>query len=119
MIGFNSHQRFYIYREATDMRKGFDGLSGLVRNELGENPVNGDVYVFFNRTRQMVKLLVWDHDGFAIYGKRLEKGRFEQLNPLSRDKKFGIAYQHLVMLLSGISLLGLRQRPRYRMVKTG
>lgn len=115
MITFGSHMRFYIYRGAVDMRKGYDGLSGLVRNELGENPMNGAAYVFFNRTRQLVKILVWDRDGFVIYGKRLERGCFEQLTPIMDGKKYGIQYQHLVMLLSGISLLGMKQRPRYSM----
>lgn len=80
MIGFNSHQRYFLYTCITDMRKGYDGLSGVVRNELGENPMSGDVYVFFNRTRKLVKLFVWDHDVFAIYGKRLENGCFEQIS---------------------------------------
>jgi len=101
------------------MRKGYDGLSGLVRNELNEDPLKGDVYVFFNRTRRMVKILVWDKDGFVIYGKRLEKGCFEYLTKSSANKKQDIQYQHLVMLLSGISLLGIKQRPRYLMGKTG
>ena len=117
MISFGSHMRFYIYRGVVDMRKGYDGLSGLVRNELGENPTNGAAYVFFNRNRQLVKILVWDKDGFVIYGKRLEQGCFEQLEPLMSGKKYAIRYQHLVMLLSGISLLGIRQRPRYKMVE--
>ena len=119
MLGFNGHQDFYIYRDPVDMRKGYDGLSGLVRNELGEDPTSGSVYVFFSRTRRLVKLLVWDHDGFVIYGKRLEKGRFEHLTRLTQGRKQAIEYQHLVMLLSGISLLGIRHRPRYVMAKMG
>lgn len=119
MLALNGHQDFYIYTEPTDMRKGYDGLSGLVRNELGEDPTSGSVYVFFNRPRRMVKLLVWDHDGFVIYGKRLEKGSFEHLTKLTKGKKQAVEYQHLVMLLSGISLLGIRHRPRYVMSKMG
>jgi len=61
---------------------------------------------------------VWDHDGYVIYGKRLERGTFEYMTKFAKEKKQGIAYQHLVMLLSGISLLGIRHRPRYKMVKT-
>lgn len=101
------------------MRKGYDGLSGLVRNELGEDPTSGSVYVFFNRTRRLMKMLVWDQDGFVIYSKRLEKGSFEHLTKLSKGKKQAIEYQHLVMLLSGISLLGIRHRSRYVMAKMG
>lgn len=101
------------------MRKGYNGLSGLVRNEMESDPTNGDVYVFFNRNRQLMKMLVWDHDGFAIYSKRLEKGTFEQITGQSKGTKYGIAYNHLIMLLSGISLLGIKKRARYRFVKTG
>ena len=115
MLGFSHQQRFYIYRNAVDMRNGYDGLSGLVRNELKEDPLKGDVYVFFNSKRQIVKLLVWDKDGYVIYGKRLEKGRFEKIEGIMEGKKHGIEYQHLVMLLSGISLLGMNQRPRYQL----
>jgi len=119
MLGFNGQQDFYIYKEPTDMRKGYNGLSGIVRNELGEDPTSGSVYVFFNKTRKLVKMLVWDRDGYVIYGKRLERGTFEQLTKITKGKKQGIAYHHLVMLLSGISLLGIRHRPRYKMIKIG
>jgi transposase len=118
MIGFSSHQNYYIYTEITDMRKGYNGLSGLVRNKLEADPTNGDVYVFFNRNRQLMKMLVWDHDGFAIYSKRLEKGTFECITGRTSSPKYTIQYNHLIMLLSGISLLGMKQRPRYALVKT-
>ena len=119
MLGFGHHHRYFVYRGGVDMRKGYDGLSGLVRNELGEDPLKGDVYIFFNGSRQSVKLLVWDRDGFVVYSKRLERGRFEQLDGMMEGKSYGISYQHLVMLLSGISLVGMRQRPRYDMKQTG
>ena len=118
MIGFSSHQNYYIYTEITDMRKGYYGWSGLVRNKMEADPTNGDVYVFFNRNRQLMKMLVWDHDGFAIYSKRLEKGTFECITGRTSSPKYTIQYNHLIMLLSGISLLGMKQRPRYALVKT-
>jgi transposase len=59
------------------MRKSFDGLCGLVINQLGQNPMTGDVFIFMNRRRSLIKLLVWDQTGFVIYYKRLEKGTFE------------------------------------------
>ena len=59
------------------MRKGFDGLSGLVRNEFKADPLLGDVFVFLSRTKNRIKILHWQGDGFAIYSKRLEKGAFE------------------------------------------
>ena len=119
MLGFGAHQRYYLYNGCVDMRKGYDGLSGLVRNELGADPLSGDVYVFFNRSRQTVKMLVWHRDGFVVYSKRLEGGCYEQLSGIIDGKSHHINYQHLVMLLSGISLVGLHQRPRYEMKKTG
>ena len=119
MIGFTSHHTYYIYTSITDMRKSYNGLSGLVRNEMESDPTNGDVYVFFNRNRQLMKMLVWDHDGYAIYSKRLEKGTFERITDKTKGTKYAIAYNHLVMLLSGISLLGIKKRPRYSLLKTG
>ncbi|MBL4662826.1 MAG: IS66 family insertion sequence element accessory protein TnpB [Flavobacteriaceae bacterium] len=119
MIGFTSHHNYYIYTEITDMRKGYNGLSGLVRNKMEADPINGDVYVFFNRNRQLMKMLVWDHDGYAIYSKRLEKGTFECITDKESGPKYTIQYNHLIMLLSGISLLGMKQRPRYKMQPIG
>jgi hypothetical protein len=115
MIGFNSHQKFYIYAEKVDMRKGVYGLCGIVRNELAEEPTNGSVYIFFAKSLQTVKLLVWDNDGFVIYGKWLSKGRYEYIQSIMQGKKHPISYEHLVMILSGISLLGAKKRPRYKM----
>lgn len=60
------------------MRKSFDGLSGLVRQEMKQHVLSGDVFIFLNRRRDQVKLLCWDKDGLAVYHKRLEKGTFEQ-----------------------------------------
>ena len=59
MIALTSQHRYHLYRRAVDMRKSFDGLSGVVRNELGRDPMDGEVYIFLNRQRSLVKLLVW------------------------------------------------------------
>jgi hypothetical protein len=114
MIGFGSHQRFYLYRSSVDMRKGLWSLGGIVRQELKADPMDGSVYVFFSRSYQTVKMLVWDGDGFVVYMKRLERGRFESLTSVEGEIKYEISYQHLVMLLSGISLVGMHHRLRYR-----
>lgn len=99
------------------MRKGYDGLAGIVRNELEADPVSGAVYVFFSKDHKSVKLLCWDKDGFAIYSKRLEKGYFEQMAAVIEGKSKEIAYEYLIMLLSGISLLGHKKKPRYLLTK--
>jgi len=62
------------------MRKSFDSLSGIIRNELGGNPCSGDVFIFINRLRNKIKLLHWQGIGFTLYYKRLEEGTFEHLD---------------------------------------
>ena len=94
------------------MRKGFDGLSGLVRSELGKNPLSGDVFIFLNRYRHQVKLLLWERDGFSIYSKRLEKGSYE-LPLLSTADTIELTSGQLMLILEGISLESVRWRKRY------
>jgi transposase len=93
------------------MRKSFDGLSGLVRNELGRDPMDGEVYVFLNRQRSLIKLLVWDRSGWALWSKRLERGSYE----LPRGEGDGVvlSWSELMLILEGISLQSVRHRRRY------
>jgi len=79
MIGSSRGQRVWAYGEPADMRKGFDGLSTLVRERLGHDPLSGDCFLFTNRTRTRSKVLVWDGTGLCLYHKRLERGRFAAL----------------------------------------
>lgn len=90
------------------MRKSFDGLSGLVRQELGEDPLSGSLFVFCNRRRNMVKLLYWDRDGFALWFKRLEKGRFSL--PAIPASDYRIDRRELVLLLEGVVPKKVSQR---------
>ena len=117
MLGFHSAQRFFICTIPVDMRKGIDGLCGSVRNLMDDNPLSGFVFIFFNKPRDKIKLLVWDKDGYVLYQKRLERGRFEEL-PSGSDVKMKITYDHLVMLISGISIRHLVQRKRYSALST-
>ena len=111
MISFSSSQRFFLYRSATDMRKSFDGLCGLVANELQKPLTTGDVFMFINKPRNSIKLLVWDRNGFVIYYKRLEAGTFEV--PATDEKSMTIKWEELVMMLEGISLKSVKRRKRY------
>ncbi len=77
MLALGPSHRFHYYREPTDMRKGFDGLCGLVRSGMKRDPLSGDVFVFINRRRTHAKFLVWDRSGWVVYYKRLESGTFE------------------------------------------
>lgn len=110
MIAFGPAQRYFLYREPADMRKGFDGLSGLVKSRLGRDPLSGDVFVFLNRRRTHIKLLVWDRCGFAVYYKRLERGTFELPD---REKSGRLSWGELMLMLEGIELRTVRYRRRF------
>jgi transposase len=64
MIALSTHQRYFLYKGFTDMRKSFDGLCGLVRNELDKDPASGCVFIFFNKPRTHVKILFWERDSY-------------------------------------------------------
>lgn len=91
------------------MRKGYDGLCGLVRTHMQMNPLCGDVFVFIGRRRNQFKLLCWEKDGFIMFCKRLEKGTFE----LPKSEETKISVEVLSCVLQGIKLSSIRQRPRY------
>jgi len=95
------------------MRKSFNGLSGLVRNELGKEPAGGDVFVFLNKTRTHLKLLHWERGGFVLYYKRLEQGTFAQ--PSFRDGESHISWPQLVLMMEGIVIQKSIQKLRYPM----
>ena len=109
MLALSSSLRYFLYRGKADMRKGFDSLSGLVREGLGKDPLRGDVFIFFNRCRTHVKLLLWEGDGYAIYQKRLEQGSYEL--PLSENIE--LTCDELMLILRGISLKSVRMRKRF------
>jgi transposase len=94
------------------MRKGIDSLCGLVRNDLGKNPMSGELFVFFCRTRKRIKILLWDEDGYSLYQKRLELGSFEMPEGASLHQT--ITAGQLNFLLSGVNLKKLTYRPRYQ-----
>ena len=110
MITFGPGRRYFLYRDPADMRKGFNSLSGLVRSHLKGDPLSGDVYVFVNRRRTHIKLLVWDRTGFVIYYKRLERGTF-QLPDL--EKTGALSWGQLLLMLEGIELRTVRYRRRF------
>lgn len=95
------------------MRKGFDGLSGLVREGLSQNPLSGDVFNFFNKRRTHVKLLRWERDGFSLYHKRLERGTYE----LPVGSQAELRSDELMLILQGISLKSVRRRNRFDQTK--
>lgn len=108
----SSHLRFFLYSQHTDMRKGFDGLYGLVSTRLQEDPLSGDVYVFLNRRRDRMKMLFWDGTGFWIFYKRLERGTFQRPR-ISSDNTLFLPYEEIVMMIEGIDLDTVKRRKRY------
>jgi transposase len=95
------------------MRKSFDALSGLIRNHLVSNPLNGDVFVFINKCRDKIKLLHWQGSGFLLYYKRLEQGTFEIPKYDASVGSISLSYSQLVMIVDGLSIKNLQQRKRY------
>ena len=113
MLSLPSSCRYFLYSHRTDMRKGFDGLSGLVRDALQKDPLSGDVFIFFNKRRGQVKLLLWERDGFSIYHKRLERGTYELPPPTSPSIQVELRSDELMLILQGISLQSVRRRKRF------
>ena len=114
MFGFGPATRIYLAVGATDMRKGFEGLFGLVRDRLQCDPLSGHVFLFCNGRRNRLKLLVFDGSGLWICSKRLEKGRFRWPEPREGQAKIVLSHEELSMLLGGIDLAEGRRRPWYR-----
>ena len=117
MIPLAGQYRLFLYTEATDMRKGFDGLSGLVSSRLGRDPLDGSLYIFLSKRRNRMKCLVWDRTGFWLFYKRLEKGTFQRPNHVAEDKALVLSYEQWMLILEGIDLRSIRQRPRYQLNK--
>lgn len=113
MISLSSATRVFVVTGATDMRKSFNGLYGIVRHQLEADPTSGHVYVFCNRPRNRVKLLVWDGSGLWVCAKRLERGCFCWDWP-EGEASVQIAHENLSLLLGGIDLGKTRMRRWYR-----
>lgn len=113
LFGLTGQARMFLYAGPADMRKGFDGLSGLVINKLKQNPLSGDIFIFINRQRTLIKLLVWDQTGFAIWHKRLEQGTFEMPSVDPSSSSVEINRQKLMLILEGISLKNIQVRKRF------
>ena len=122
MIILSSAVRIFLCTRPTDMRKSFDGLTGLVQECFGQHPLTGHLFLFLNRRKDRIKILYFDRDGLALWYKRLEAGTFE-IPGTAQGDGIEIEPAQLAMILSGIDLKTARQRKRFRHVggiaKTG
>jgi transposase len=107
ILGTSRAVRVYAYPEAVDLRKGYDGLFGLVKQGLARDPLSGELYLFVNKRRDSCKVLVWDGTGLCIFQKRLERGR---LASPWRDggKAVRMTASELALFVEGCELVGRR-----------
>ncbi|MEX0680603.1 MAG: IS66 family insertion sequence element accessory protein TnpB [Balneolales bacterium] len=117
MFSLSSTNTYHLYRGTCDMRKSFNGLSGLVRSELGREPTSGEVFIFINRRRTHIKLLHWQSGGYVLWYKRLEQGTFP--TPRIQAHQSQIRWPDLVMMIEGIRVERSVQLPRYQVIKNG
>ena len=107
ILGTSRSVRVYAYPEAVDLRKGYDGLFGLVKQGLGRDPLSGDLFLFVNQRRKGCKVLVWDGTGLCIFQKRLERGCFASLWRDDGDA-VKLTASELALFIEGCDLVGRR-----------
>jgi transposase len=115
MLSLSPSTRFFVHALPTDMRKSFDGLSAIVAQAFGKDVLQGDYFVFLNRSCNRCKILFWDHDGLVVWAKRLERGCFQR--PGGRDAAslaIEVDSVTLAMMLGGVDLDSAKRRKRYR-----
>jgi len=118
MLNVSPQIAIQVYAQPADMRKGIDGLSGIVRSEFEADPTDGSLFVFINRRRDRMKILHFDGGGFWLYYRLLEAGTFEELKPRRGANHVNLDGTQLSMLLSGVSLVAA-QRRRKRFSRNG
>src|SRR6266404_3650749 len=114
VFGLGAATRIYLAVGATDMRKGFNGLFGLVRDRLQCEPLSGHMFLFCNGQRNRLKLVFWDGSGLWVCAKRLEKGKFRWPEVSGEQNKVQLSHEELALLLGGIDLRQAKRRRWYR-----
>jgi transposase len=108
MIAIPRTVRVWAYRAPVDLRKGYNGLVGIVKQRLGRDVLDGDLFLFVNRKRTGCKVLVWDGTGLCIFMKRLERGRFADLSGEGSDRTIRLSTSELALFIEGCTLIGKR-----------
>ena len=115
MLSFTGSLKIWVALEPCDMRKGYDGLTGLVTQRFGMEPRSGALYVFTNKDRTRIKILYWDGSGLWVMAKRLERGRFSWPKAADAETvKLALRPEALAMLTDGIEMKGAQMRPWYQ-----
>jgi transposase len=113
MLSVASTARVYLYMQAVDMRRSYDGLHAIVQSEFTRDIRQGDYFMFINRRRDRIKIIWWDKDGLAIFMKRLESGSIQKPIVDSNSKSLIIDHAELSMLLTGIDVSNIKRRKRF------
>lgn len=115
MFGLGPATKIYIALDAVDMRKGFDGLHGLVRDHLGQDALSGHLFLFSNRARTRLKALVWDGSGLWVCAKRLERGcfRWPEAAADGEARSLTMRPEELSLLVNGLDLAQARSRKNW------
>ena len=113
LFGLEEATKVFLYAQPTDMRKGFDGLYGLVVEHLELDPRCGYLFVFMNSQRTRIKVLHWNNDGLALFHKRLERGTFKRPTARVNAPNSELTKEDLFMILRGIDFEKTKKRKRY------
>jgi transposase len=105
--------RIFVSTQPTDMRRSFDGLAMITRENMGQDPLSGHLFVFFNRRGDRVKIMFWDRSGFCIWYKRLEQGVFRLPQSIVNTPNPEVEITDLSLILEGIDLSSARRRKRF------
>lgn len=115
MLTLPASVRIYVAADAVDLRRGFDGLAAVTRSIIRQDPLNGHLFVFLNRRRNRIKLLVWDRTGYLLIYKRLERGTFHlPTQPEAGQAHVELDAGELALMLEGVDLRGARRQQRWR-----
>lgn len=114
MFGIGRATRIYLAPGATDMRKGFEGLYGLVRDRLQCEPLSGHVFLFCNARHNRLKLIYWDGSGLWVCAKKLSRGRFHWPQLRAGEVKVTLTAEEFAMLIGGMDLEQAKPRRWYR-----
>ena len=114
MLGIGRATRIYLAPGATDMRKGYEGLYGLVRDRLQCEPLSGHVFLFANARRNRLKLIYWDGTGLWVCGKRLQRGCFRWPETSPGEVKVRLTAEEFAMLIGGLDVQAAKRRRWYR-----